>query len=87
MFGTEISDQLTFDTPGMVAMSIAAPDLVNSQIFITYSALPSLNGQYTIFGEVIDGMDILQKLTPRDPELNPLEPFSNYILDVIITKQ
>lgn len=87
MFSTEISDQLTLDRPGMVAMSIAAPDLVNSQFFITYSALPTMNGQFTIFGEVVEGMDVLNELTPRDPEINPLQPFNNEILDVIITKQ
>ena len=86
MFGTEISDELSFDTSGVVAMSIAAPGLVNSQFFITMTGLPGMNGEYTIFGEVIDGMDVVRNLTPRDPEINPLQPFSNEILDVIITK-
>ncbi|HKJ28269.1 MAG TPA: peptidylprolyl isomerase, partial [Anaerolineales bacterium] len=87
MFSTEISDQIAFDRPGMVAMSNAAPDLVNSQFFMTSIPISNFNGQFTIFGEVVDGMDVLRQLTPRDPELNPLEPFSNYILDVIISKQ
>jgi cyclophilin family peptidyl-prolyl cis-trans isomerase len=86
MFSTEISDQVSFDQPGMVAMGNASPTLVNSQFFITYSPLTFLDGQYTIFGEVVSGLDVLRSLNPRDPEVDPLLPLENYILDVIITE-
>jgi cyclophilin family peptidyl-prolyl cis-trans isomerase/protein-disulfide isomerase len=62
----EITD-LKFDKPGLVAMVNAGADSNGSQFFITYAAQPDLDGKYTIFGEVIDGMDVLEKLTPRDP--------------------
>ncbi len=62
-----------FDKAGWVAMANSAPrsPTNGSQFFITYSALPSLDGGYTIFGLVTDGMDIVDGLTRRDPEKSP----------------
>ena len=71
----------------MLAMANSGPDTSNSQFFITFSPLTFLNGQHTIFGEVIDGVDVLNSLTIRDPEKDPLLPLSEMILDVTIEKQ
>jgi len=60
--------QLKFDRPGMVGMANSGPDTNGSQFFITYAPAPHLDGGYTIFGEVLQGMDILEMLEPRDPE-------------------
>ena len=65
---TEILPTLKFNRPGMVAMVNSGPDTSGSQFFITYSATPQFDGQYTIFGQVIRGMDVLESLTPRDPQ-------------------
>ena len=65
---TEIDPSLTFDKPGMVAMVNSGPDTSGSQFFITYGPTTQYNGQYTIFGEVLSGMDVLKKLTPRDAQ-------------------
>jgi cyclophilin family peptidyl-prolyl cis-trans isomerase/protein-disulfide isomerase len=65
---TEIDPTLTFDKPGMVAMVNSGPDVSGSQFFITYAPVPSYTGQFTIFGEVLSGMDVLQQLTPRDAQ-------------------
>lgn len=65
---TEIDPSLTFDRPGMVAMVNSGPDTSGSQFFITYAPVPEYNGKYTIFGEVLSGMDVLQQLTPRDAQ-------------------
>ncbi len=69
-------------------MANAGPNTNGSQFFITYQALPNLDGNYTIFGEVISGMDVLKALTPRDPDQsqNPL-PAGDKILSVTITEQ
>ncbi len=64
----EITPDMTFDRPGLMAMANAGPDTAGSQFFITYAPAPWLDGSFTIFGEVIEGMDVLQQLTPRDPE-------------------
>ena len=65
---TEILPSLTFDRPGMVAMVNSGPDTSGGQFFITYAPLTQLNGKYTIFGQVLTGMDVLQSLTPRDAQ-------------------
>jgi cyclophilin family peptidyl-prolyl cis-trans isomerase len=69
-FENEDSD-LIFDKPGVVAMANAGRDTNGSQFFITFVPTPQLNGGYTIFGQVVDGMDIVNGITRRDPEQNP----------------
>ena len=61
-------NELKFDKPGVVGMANAGPDTNGSQFFITYSPSPHLDGGFTVFGQVIKGMDILEQLSPRDPE-------------------
>lgn len=76
-FVNEDSD-LTFDKPGVLAMANAGRDTNGSQFFITFEPTPQLNGGYTIFGQVVDGMDVVNNITRRDPQRNP-----DYIGDVI----
>jgi len=82
-FADEINP-LRFDQPGRVAMANAGPDSNGSQFFITYTALPDLDGQYPIFGQVISGLDVLQRLTPRDPASSADLPEGDRILRVTI---
>lgn len=56
-FEDEVSADITFNKPGILAMANAGPDTNGSQFFITTAATPWLNGNHTIFGEVISGMD------------------------------
>jgi cyclophilin family peptidyl-prolyl cis-trans isomerase/protein-disulfide isomerase len=65
---TEIDSTLKFDRPGMVAMVNSGPDTSGSQFFITYAPAAQYNGQYTIFGQVLSGMDVLESLSPRDAQ-------------------
>jgi cyclophilin family peptidyl-prolyl cis-trans isomerase len=69
-FANEDSD-LTFDKAGVVAMANAGRDTNGSQFFITFGPQPSLNGGYTIFGQVTSGMDVVNSITRRDPTKNP----------------
>ncbi|HEX8990968.1 MAG TPA: peptidylprolyl isomerase [Anaerolineales bacterium] len=69
-FANEDSD-LKFDKAGVVAMANAGRDTNGSQFFITFAPQPQLNGGYTIFGQVVSGMDVVNGITPRDPQQNP----------------
>ena len=69
-FVNEDSD-LQFDQAGVVAMANAGRDTNGSQFFITYGPVDRLNGGYTIFGQVISGMEVVNALTRRDPDQNP----------------
>jgi cyclophilin family peptidyl-prolyl cis-trans isomerase len=86
-FKNEISSDLKFDGPGVVAMANVGPDSNGSQFFITYSARPTLDGSYTIFGKVIQGMDVANKLTPRDPSQSSDLPPGDKILSVTIEEK
>jgi peptidylprolyl isomerase len=65
----EFTDQLLFDQPGMLAMARRGNDInsAGSQFFITTAPAPSLNEQYTIFGEVVAGQEIVNNIPLRDP--------------------
>jgi cyclophilin family peptidyl-prolyl cis-trans isomerase len=85
-FSTEITATSRFDRPGLVALANAGPNSNGSQFFITFIPAPDLDGQYTIFGQVIEGLDIAEKLNPRDPGLGGALPDASKILTVTITE-
>lgn len=67
-FGLEIVPELRFDSPGVLGMARTMdPNSNGSQFFITFGNTPHLNGQYTVFGKVIEGMDVINKITPGEP--------------------
>lgn len=84
-FEDEISD-LTFDKPGLLAMANAGPNTNGSQFFITYVPTPHLNGLHTIFGEVIEGMEVVEGITRRDPNQSPDFP-GDAIETITITEE
>lgn len=61
-FAGEFSDKARHDRPGLLSMANAGPGTDGSQFFLTFVATPWLNGKHTIFGEVVEGMDVLKKL-------------------------
>ena len=84
IFKNEVSDSLKFDRAGLVAMANSGADTNGSQFFVTYAEAPSLDGDYTIFGEVTSGMDVVQKLTPRDPSKGGELPVGDTILSITV---
>ena len=86
-YANEISD-LKFDKAGVVGMANAGEDSNGSQFFITFAPAVNLDGKYTVFGQVIEGMDVVQKLTPRDPDKGGTNlPAGDAILSVDITEK
>ncbi len=86
-FSNEVSNDLVFDRAGLVAMANSGPDSNGSQFFITYAEAPNLNGGYTIFGEVVEGMEVVQTITPRNPQQGVELPPGDLIISVTIEKQ
>ncbi len=84
-FINEDSD-LTFDKAGVVAMANAGRDTNGSQFFITFGPQEHLNGDYTIFGQVISGMDVVTGITLRDPRQNP-DYTGDVIESIVITEK
>lgn len=69
-FQNEVSD-LQFDKAGVVAMANAGRDTNGSQFFITFGPTGLGPADYTIFGQVIEGMDVVDGITRRDPDTLP----------------
>jgi peptidylprolyl isomerase len=61
-FEDEVAPDVKFDKPGLLAMANAGPNTNGSQFFITCAETPWLNMRHTIFGEVIQGFGVVQKI-------------------------
>jgi peptidyl-prolyl cis-trans isomerase A (cyclophilin A) len=76
-FADEIDPKLKFDKAGILAMANAGPNTNGSQFFVTLAPTPWLQGKHTIFGEVVDGMNIVEKIgkvktAPGDRPVTPV---------------
>ncbi len=73
VFGTSFEDEykpnVVFDKAGILAMANAGPNTNGSQFFITSVPTPHLNGKHTIFGEVVEGMNVVRKIENTDVDM------------------
>ena len=78
-FANEVND-LLFDKAGVVAMANAGPNTNGSQFFIMFGPYGLSENDYTIFGQVVSGMNVVNGLTRRDPQQRP-----NFTGDAIVS--
>ncbi len=86
MFKNEITD-LKFDQAGVVGMANSGANENGSQFFITLAPASNLDGKYTVFGKVTDGMDVVNSLTRRDPQNDPVLADPDLIKSVTIEEK
>jgi cyclophilin family peptidyl-prolyl cis-trans isomerase/predicted DsbA family dithiol-disulfide isomerase len=86
-FENEIVAALTFDREGLLGMANAGEGSNGSQFFITYGPAENLNGRYTIFGQVITGMEVVRNLTPRNTDQNADLPPGDLILAATVEEK
>jgi len=74
-FEDECTPELRFNKKGLLAMANAGPNTNGSQFFITTALTPWLDGRHTIFGEVIEGYEIVEKIegSPTGRDDRPLQ--------------
>jgi cyclophilin family peptidyl-prolyl cis-trans isomerase len=87
LFETEFATDLIFSQAGMVAYENDGLNTNGSRFFITLGPHPDLIGQNTIFGQVIAGMEVLSRLSDRDPQAGEILPPGDELISVTIEER
>jgi peptidyl-prolyl cis-trans isomerase A (cyclophilin A) len=81
-FEDEIHPDLRFDRPYLLAMANAGPGTNGSQFFITVAPTPHLNGRHTIFGEVVQGSEIVDAIAKTETDRGD-RPVKDVVLESV----
>ena len=87
--GYAIQDEFTDLTHerGVISMANAGPNTGGSQFFITLVPTPHLDGVHTVFGKVIEGMEVVEALKLRDPGQSPPPDFPGTTLSEVLIEE
>jgi len=86
-FEDEIVSSLVFDEPGILAMANSGPSTNGSQFFITVAATTWLNGNHTIFGKVIEGMDVVYAISKVPTSKPGDKPLKDVVMESVTIEQ